>query len=350
MPVQGAAGQVPRCPAQAGQAGKLPHDPASTDVARQARLNAAQAPRLGGLRQDAPGRARGGAGLPVALHAPRGHLQRAHRRHRRPGRASARSRRRQRRQAHRLDRRVQDFIARFLQHVLPPGFKRIRHYGLLSPAVKAKKLAAARAALAMPAANAQAREDAAAFLKRVAGIDIACCPHCKLGHWRTTEILPARRAPCGSTAQHRQLPGAAVIAQRTHLATIACCPQHGKGSARACRLTRRLLDHRNHRRSSAPRRRHSRTEPVPTCRECRSAAPARCPISLLSLTFPNSPAPTTVAAVQSNEVYPTPSASVRSTCFGGASDKRFPLGSGMLRISTYRTSLDHCRLWLSAKG
>jgi hypothetical protein len=88
----------------------------------------------------------------------------------------------------------QDFIARFLQHVLPPGFKRIRHYGLLSPAVKAQKLAAAHTALAMPAANEQAREDAAAFLKRVAGIDITCCTHCKLGHWRTTEILLAERA------------------------------------------------------------------------------------------------------------------------------------------------------------
>ena len=47
-------------------------------------------------------------------------------------------------------------------------------------------------AVAMPAANEQAREDAAAFLKRVASIDIACCPHCKLGRWRTTEILPAQ--------------------------------------------------------------------------------------------------------------------------------------------------------------
>lgn len=83
----------------------------------------------------------------------------------------------------------QDFIARFLQHVLPPGFKRIRHYGLLSPSLKAEKLAAARAALAMPAANKQAREDAAAFLKRVAGIDAACCPHCRLGRWRTTQVL-----------------------------------------------------------------------------------------------------------------------------------------------------------------
>jgi hypothetical protein len=32
-----------------------------------------------------------------------------------------------------------------------------------------------------------------------------------------------------------------------------------------------------------------------------------------------------VAAVQSNEVYPTPSAMVRLASFGGASDKRFPL-------------------------
>ena len=35
------------------------------------------------------------------------------------------------------------FIARFLLHVLPAGFKRIRHYGLLSPARKKDRLAAA---------------------------------------------------------------------------------------------------------------------------------------------------------------------------------------------------------------
>ena len=85
----------------------------------------------------------------------------------------------------------QTFIARFLQHVLPPGFKRIRHYGLLSAATKTERLARAREALAMPAASVQAREDAAAFLKRVAGIEISCCPHCRLGHWLTIEVLPA---------------------------------------------------------------------------------------------------------------------------------------------------------------
>jgi hypothetical protein len=46
---------------------------------------------------------------------------------------------------------------------------------------------------------------------------------------------------------------------------------------------------------------------------------------LLNLTFPNSPAHHHRAAVQSNEVYPTPSAPVRLASFSGASDKRFPL-------------------------
>jgi len=40
------------------------------------------------------------------------------------------------------------FADRFLLHVLPPGFKRIRHYRLLAPAHKRAQLTAARAALA----------------------------------------------------------------------------------------------------------------------------------------------------------------------------------------------------------
>jgi hypothetical protein len=83
------------------------------------------------------------------------------------------------------------FIARWLQHVLPSGFKRIRHYGLLAPAGKTQRLALARQLLQMPAASPQAREDAQAFMRRVAALDIACCPHCKLGRWRVIEELPA---------------------------------------------------------------------------------------------------------------------------------------------------------------
>jgi Putative transposase/Transposase zinc-binding domain len=88
----------------------------------------------------------------------------------------------------------QQFVGRLLQHVLPPGFKRIRHYGLLAPAAKTERLATARKLLAMPAANPQAREDAQAFMRRVAAIEIQCCPHCRLGHWRVAEQRSADRA------------------------------------------------------------------------------------------------------------------------------------------------------------
>ena len=86
------------------------------------------------------------------------------------------------------------FIGRFLQHVLPSGFKRIRHYGLLAPAAKTQRLALARQLLAMPPANPQAREEAQAFMRRVAAIEIGCCPHCKTGHWHVIEQVPADRA------------------------------------------------------------------------------------------------------------------------------------------------------------
>ena len=68
------------------------------------------------------------------------------------------------------------FISRFLQHILPTGFKRIRHYGLLAPAAKKQRLALSRQLLAMPAANPLAREQAQDFMRRVAAIEISCCP------------------------------------------------------------------------------------------------------------------------------------------------------------------------------
>ena len=90
------------------------------------------------------------------------------------------------------------FIARLLQHVLPSGFKRIRHYALLAPAAKTQRLALARKLLAMPTANAQAREDAQAFMRRVAAIDIGRCPHCQRGRWQLVQALPVDRMALAS--------------------------------------------------------------------------------------------------------------------------------------------------------
>jgi len=92
------------------------------------------------------------------------------------------------------------FVARFLQHVLPPGFKRIRHYGLLAPAAKAQQLALARQLLVMPQPNPRAIEDARGFMQRVAAIDIERCPHCAAGRWRCMQLLPADRGALAAIA------------------------------------------------------------------------------------------------------------------------------------------------------
>jgi hypothetical protein len=79
-------------------------------------------------------------------------------------------------------------------------FKRIRHYGVLAPAAKAHRLAAARTLLAMPAPNPRLTEDAQAFMRRVTGVDILRCPHCAHGVWRVVEQLPPGRAAVAASA------------------------------------------------------------------------------------------------------------------------------------------------------
>ena len=90
-----------------------------------------------------------------------------------------------------------EFIARFLLHVLPSGFKRIRHYGLLSPARKKVGLTAARTALVVPPPEAAIIESVATFLCRVARLKSMCCPHCG-GQFRVTATLLPQR---GATAR-----------------------------------------------------------------------------------------------------------------------------------------------------
>ncbi len=85
------------------------------------------------------------------------------------------------------------FIGRLLQHVLPTGIKRIRHYGVLASACKGVKLDAARVALQMPASNRKAQESARDFMARVAHMDVQQCPCCKQGRLRCVATLMGQR-------------------------------------------------------------------------------------------------------------------------------------------------------------
>jgi hypothetical protein len=54
-----------------------------------------------------------------------------------------------------------EFIRRFLSHVLPDGFHRIRHYGLLASGTRIDNIARARELLAVPPRPRQGDQDAA---------------------------------------------------------------------------------------------------------------------------------------------------------------------------------------------
>jgi hypothetical protein len=85
---------------------------------------------------------------------------------------------------------AQEFLRRFLLHVLPTGFKRIRHYGLTANRSKATQLAACRAALKAPAPPQPEAESAEAFLIRLTGRDVRCCTHCQQGRLVVIHHLP----------------------------------------------------------------------------------------------------------------------------------------------------------------
>ena len=88
-----------------------------------------------------------------------------------------------------------EFIRRFLLHILPPGFMRIRHYGILANRAKRDKLAQARTALtSAPAPQPPEPESVEAFWLRVASLDIHQCPHCKTGRMIVIGSISASRA------------------------------------------------------------------------------------------------------------------------------------------------------------
>ena len=80
----------------------------------------------------------------------------------------------------------QEFLRRFLLHVLPEGFVKMRHYGLLAPGNVNTKLAAARALLqpqtltpptSPPSAEASP-EDWRTLFMRLTGVDLTRCRRC----------------------------------------------------------------------------------------------------------------------------------------------------------------------------
>lgn len=85
------------------------------------------------------------------------------------------------------------FARRFLQHVLPPRFVRIRHYGLLA-ARRRKDLAHCRELLcAAPAPHKEKDPSWVTAFERLFGRNPLLCPKCKAGILEIREVLPPMR-------------------------------------------------------------------------------------------------------------------------------------------------------------
>lgn len=82
-----------------------------------------------------------------------------------------------------------EFIRRYLQHVLPNGFMRIRAFGFLANACKTKNIDLIRSQIT-PLENAskqdkKEKEPIDELMMRFAGIDINLCQNCKIGRLET---------------------------------------------------------------------------------------------------------------------------------------------------------------------
>ena len=120
----------------------------------------------------------------------------------------------------RITLKAEEFVRRFLQHVLPRGFTRVRHYGCFSPG-SAKKLALARSLLEGLEAKAPTNQTSQAPPNqaplREVDVDVESselaideeekqpperrCPFCKKGRMRRIGEIPrAPRVRCAPTA------------------------------------------------------------------------------------------------------------------------------------------------------
>jgi len=96
-----------------------------------------------------------------------------------------------------------EFIRRFLLHVLPDGFQRIRYFGFLANRYRAERLALCRQLMQMPPPTAthEANMDYRDRYEALTGISLRTCPLCRRGTMVVIETLKctSSRTPLADT-------------------------------------------------------------------------------------------------------------------------------------------------------
>ena len=92
-----------------------------------------------------------------------------------------------------------EFIRRFLLHVLPSGFTKIRYYGFLAHANKKACIELIRTLIGVTTAYARKlEENVQQMMLRLTGLDICCCPQC--GEGTLVYVRPIARAAYDDTS------------------------------------------------------------------------------------------------------------------------------------------------------
>jgi len=93
---------------------------------------------------------------------------------------------------------AEEFIRRFLLHVLPDGFQRIRYYGFLANRYREPKLTRCRELLGMPPSSPTAcsrSDDYREHYEALVGRSLKQCPICHHGNMVCLEVIPAVNRP-----------------------------------------------------------------------------------------------------------------------------------------------------------
>ncbi len=96
-----------------------------------------------------------------------------------------------------------EFLRRFVQHVLPKGFVKVRHYGLLANRCREERLAECRRLLLAESVRAALSEDATAGVAVEPAVPIRRCPHCGSRRMVCLELPAVDEADAGPPSVER---------------------------------------------------------------------------------------------------------------------------------------------------
>jgi hypothetical protein len=92
-----------------------------------------------------------------------------------------------------LDLSAEEFTRRFLQHVLPKGFKRLRNFGILANGCKRACLARCRQLLQASPPLKPEKKTVQEWMLKLTGVDVTVCRYCHAGHMLFMRELPPQR-------------------------------------------------------------------------------------------------------------------------------------------------------------